>query len=80
MGARVTSVLHGRRVSPGRGGRIVAHGASHGMRGGIQSDLPPSNGSRPYVRIMRFLDLKGRSDDGEETAHWRADHIEATRG
>ena len=30
--------------------------------------------------FMRFLDLKRRSDDGEETAHGGADHFEASGG
>ena len=38
VAARVTQVLHERRVSPGRGGRIVARGASHGMRGGAEPE------------------------------------------
>ncbi len=42
--------------------------------------LTPENGSRPYVRIMRFLDLKGSSGYGEETAHGGTDHIEASGG
>ena len=46
----------------------------------LEVDLPPENGSRPYVRITRFLDLKGRSDDGEETAYWGADYLEVARG
>ena len=40
-------------------------------------DLPPENGSRPYVRIMWFLDLKGRSGYDKETAYGGAGHREA---
>ncbi len=47
---------------------------------GFSGDLTPENDSRPYVRIMRFLDLKGRSDHGDETSHGGADHLEATGG
>jgi type I site-specific restriction-modification system R (restriction) subunit len=40
-------------------------------------DLTPESRSRPYVRIRAALDLKGRSDHGEETSHGRADHRQA---
>lgn len=36
------------------------------------------SGSSPYVGIMRFLDLKGSSGYGEETAHDGPDHFEAS--
>jgi len=45
-----------------------------------QLDLTPITESGLYVRIMRFLDVKGRSEDGEETAHGGTDHIEASGG
>ena len=40
-------------------------------------DLTPKNGSRLYVGIHLHLDLKGRSDNGEATAHNRTDHQQA---
>ena len=33
------------------------------------------SGSSPHVGIMRFLDLKGSSGHGEETAHGGTDHF-----
>ena len=41
-------------------------------------DLTPNNESRLYVRIIRFLDGKWRSDYGEETSQRGTDHIKAS--
>ena len=49
VAAKVTSVLQGQRVSLGRGGRIVAHDASRGMRGGVPSE--PHRGGRLVARV-----------------------------
>ena len=43
--------------------------------GGGGVDLPLQNRFRPYVGIMRLLDLKGRPDDGEETALLRQNRV-----
>jgi len=46
----------------------VLHGLPNQFPRGI--DLLPENESRPYVRIMRLLDLKGRSARGKASLHY----------
>ncbi len=50
------------------------------IRKRVARDLTPKNGSRPYVRILRCLDLKGSSDYDAGTAHGGADYFEASGG
>ncbi len=68
-----TSMLNGRRISPGRSVRFIAHDASHGMRETAESE-PHRGGTCRVRRLMDgVIDTKGYGGEQDEhSAHEQA--------